>query len=522
MAYLKRERITMEKRVKLSDIEFSQLLPFLPDLYLILCHELYILGASDAYLEATLTSRESIMGKYIFDVFPDNPDAAEANATKNLRESLELVLKSKKPHKMALQHYDIPRPGGGFEEKYWSPLNQPVLDDNGEIICIVHKATDVTEQVLMEKENVKNKELVREKETEHLLLMRVLEALPQIAWTACPKGNVNYFNKKWYTYTGKDFEQSKNRGWLKAVHPDDLQITANKWEESISTGKTFLHEHRLFMASDNSYRWHLSTAKFIKDESKTIILWVGASTDIHEQKIRVEKNDEFIGIASHELKTPITGMKGYLQIVDMLLSEKRYEDAKPYLDKALESINKLNMLVSDLADATKINSGKLQLYITEFDLDSLVDDIAKQFQYTHPSHKIIIEGTLGQKVSGDKNRIEQVLINYLTNAIKYSPAADLVIITVEKQDNFVQVAIKDFGIGIPKDEVKKVFTKYYRVEDRSTRFSGLGLGLNIACEIIKRHNGKVWVESEEEKGSTFYFRIPLSAPALTSKLRNRS
>jgi signal transduction histidine kinase len=227
-----------------------------------------------------------------------------------------------------------------------------------------------------------------------------------------------------------------------------------------------------------------------------------------------KKKDDFIGIASHELRTPLTSIKAYLQVLDEI--ETRQPNKK-YIEKTIENVNKLLQLILDLLDVSKIQSGQLELDISEFNVDTLIDETLASYQIVSPNHKIIREGIpIEQTVVADKQRIEQVLINLLSNAVKYSPDEHTVIVNTSKTNSELTISIKDFGIGIPKEEQIKVFERFYRRKDLSNHISGFGLGLYICQDIIKRHHGKIWIESDG-KGAVFYFSLPLK-PVLAEAL----
>lgn len=226
----------------------------------------------------------------------------------------------------------------------------------------------------------------------------------------------------------------------------------------------------------------------------------------HEVSALSAKKDEFIALASHELKTPLTTIKGYLQIL-----AKKEQDAvgKLFVDKTLDQVGKLNSLIGDLLDISKIEAGKLQFNFDMFDLRKLLVDVLDTFPYTNKSHRIILQDIEGEFIiSADKQRIEQVIINLLTNAIKYSPKADQVFVSIQSSDDEVTVKIKDYGIGLKPADITKIFTRFYRADGIGS-VSGLGIGLHLTKEIIDRHNGKIGVISEFGIGSEFYFSLPL-------------
>src|SRR5665213_933610 len=210
--------------------------------------------------------------------------------------------------------------------------------------------------------------------------------------------------------------------------------------------------------------------------------------EIEYRKEAEKKKDEFISIASHELKTPLTSVKGYLQLLERSIDKGDIAVVKNRLFKVQDQLEKLNVLVADLLDISKIESGKLKFNKKYFSIDDLLHNIIDVMQQSNNDFKINLSGSVGEQVFGDEMRIEQVIVNFITNAIKYSPGTDEILIKVEICDNNLYIGVKDFGIGMAKEHQDKVFNKFYRVEETSLRFQGLGIGLYICAEIIERHN----------------------------------
>jgi len=229
-----------------------------------------------------------------------------------------------------------------------------------------------------------------------------------------------------------------------------------------------------------------------------------------EAQAASKRKDEFMSIASHELKTPLASVKAYVQLLDRSLAKD--ERIKGYLDRTLAQINKLNSLIVDLLDISRIENGRLKFNESLFNFNKLLKESVEMISQIYPDYKILVSGESNVLVRGDETRLEQVILNYMTNAIKYSPDIRELELHSSVQDNFLIVSVKDFGIGIPKENQADVFRKFYRVEGAAQRFQGLGVGLYICFEIIRRHNGKCWLESEVGKGSTFYFSLPIANP----------
>ncbi len=332
-------------------------------------------------------------------------------------------------------------------------------------------------------------------------LRSILESIPQIAFTAKSDGTIEFVNDKWFRYSDlqNDFPET---------HPKDKDLLKS-WEEVIKTGNTLDVEVRLKNPHKNIYRHHLLRAIPVKEDD-IIVKWVGTFTDIEEQKRAEIKKDEFISIASHELKTPLTSIKGYMQLLGRSLAKSNNDIALNYLNRTQIQVEKLNLLIADLLDISKIENGKLEFNYKEFELQNMLTNAIDVVQQTQEC-TIITKGTLNAVILGDENRIEQVIINYLTNAIKYSPKCEEVHVDTSYSDDkkSIIVSVTDFGIGISKELHNNIFKKFYRVEESSNRFQGLGIGLFICAEIINRHGGKYGVNSNPGKGSEFYFTIPI-------------
>jgi PAS domain S-box-containing protein len=376
----------------------------------------------------------------------------------------------------------------------------PIKDAHGNIIGASKIARDITKQKQIETKIAASEERFR----------LLANSMAQLIWTGDTDGNMNYFNQAVYEFSGMLFEELHTDGWLQMIHPDDRDENIKRWQHSIATGEDFIFEHR-FKKHDGTYRWQLSRALPQKDNSGNIQIWVGTSTDIHEIKESEHQKDFFISMASHELKTPITSIKGYVQIL-MTMYKERGDD---FLKNSLKTVNKqivtLTTLIADLLDLSKIKSGSLQLNMENFCLNELINEIVNEIQVIEPGCVIHFTPDKNTGVYADRGRIGQVLINFLTNATKYSPTCKDITVSTEINETELQVSVADSGIGISKSDQQKIFQRFYRVEGKDEKtFPGFGIGLFIAAEIIQRHNGKIGVDSEPGKGSVFYFSLPLT------------
>lgn len=229
-------------------------------------------------------------------------------------------------------------------------------------------------------------------------------------------------------------------------------------------------------------------------------------------KLLSEKKDEFIALASHELKTPLTTVSGYLQLLQTKASDST---SQLFIERSILQIAKLNSLVSDLFDISKVEAGRLQLNYEFFDMYRLLQEVTETYQHSCSTHQVVLQYK-GSKcvVEADRQRMEQVIINLITNAIKYSPNTDQVLIKLKQSKTELTVMVKDQGIGLSEEQQKKIFTRFYRAEGTSN-ISGLGLGLYLSNEIISRHHGKIYVKSKPGLGAEFYFSIPLKKDSIS-------
>lgn len=235
-----------------------------------------------------------------------------------------------------------------------------------------------------------------------------------------------------------------------------------------------------------------------------------AFEDITNRKQLEKQKDDFIGIVSHELKNPLTSIKIYAELLKKHHQQTKDERGSYFLSKMSEQMEKLTQLMASFVNVYKIQSGNLMLHKKSFLLDELISSVVSDFQYSTKSHVVECLGQSKAKIYADKERIEQVLVNLISNAIKYSPESDKVIVRSSQEGDSVNVSVQDFGLGIPKEEQGKVFERFFRVRGKKEKdIAGLGLGLYISFEIITQHKGKIWVESKLGKGSTFYFSLPV-------------
>src|SRR5476651_1026367 len=275
-----------------------------------------------------------------------------------------------------------------------------------------------------------------------------------------------------------------------------------------NTIEDFVVEHDF---KDIGQKTMLLNARTLRQGPNKTSLILLAIEDITERKQLEQQKDEFISIASHELKTPITSVKAYTQILGQRFQKAGDMKSAELIGKADSQLDKLTNLIGDLLDITKLEAGGIQFHESYFDFNELIENTVEELQRTTEKQHIVKELQPSRTVYGDHDRLGQVLTNFISNAIKYSPAADKIIVKTAIDKNNTTLRVQDFGVGLLQEDQAKVFERFYRVggPDQAT-YPGLGLGLYIASEIIKRHKGRVWVESKPGKGSTFCFSLPMT------------
>jgi PAS domain S-box-containing protein len=367
----------------------------------------------------------------------------------------------------------------------------------------------VNEQLLQLNQELESRVTERTKaltESEHRF-RNMMETIPQIAWTNTLDGKFVFYNRRWYDYTGISFEQTLATGLSTVIHPDDLKESTD-WFGLIRQ-KAEGGEYQLrIKRSDGLYRWHLVRIMPIKDERGEMQLWVGTATDIEELRLLQQQKDDFISIASHELKNPLTSLKAALQLLDRM-KEKPSASMSPMIVQANKSLDKVNVLVEDLLYASKLNQGQLHIEPQKILLSAVISDTCQLIR-AEGIYNLQTDGEMEVEVYADPVRIDQILTNFITNAIKYAPESKQIVIDIEKINGMAKVSVIDTGPGIPAEKQRFLFDRYYRVDNRGSQYTGLGLGLYICSEIIKAHHGQIGVHSEDGKGSAFWFTLPLS------------
>jgi PAS domain S-box-containing protein len=357
-------------------------------------------------------------------------------------------------------------------------------------------------------------EALREAEAARERFRFLAESMPQKIFTATPSGDVDYFNRQWMEFTGLTFNDIKGWGWTRFIHPDCLEDNLLSWRRSVETGEPFRFEHRVRRA-DGAYRWHLTRALAMRDADGKISMWIASNTDIHEQKEREEElrraNDDlqqFAFSASHDLQEPIRNVAIYSEIVADQYKDRLDDEGQQFLGFLTEGGRRLATLINDLLAYTRAGVALGEVtnvdseVVLQHTLSNLTEAIREnQAKVTHDSLPEVLMG---------EAHLQQIFQNLITNALKYrTEQPPLIHISATDLGSAWRISVEDNGIGIQSQYKEKIFGVFKRLH-RDEKYPGTGIGLAICQRVVERYGGRIWVESEPGKGSTFFFTIPRS------------
>lgn len=406
-----------------------------------------------------------------------------------------VALRTKRPQENRVM--GITKPNGNIT---WLQVNsQPLMDkDTNEIAGVVSSFFDITSDRKVTAD-------LRESESRFRLLA---EATPQMILIMNSHGEAEYLNPQWITFTGLQVPDLIKLGWQHVVHPEDVAVIIEKYNAIKLDGKAAEFESR-YKRADGIYRWHLNRFIPIKNEKGNVELWIGTATDVNDLKELQAQKDDFISIASHELKTPVTSLKASLQLLYRVKDNPAFKILAPLIEQSNKSLERVSILIEDLLDASKVNGGQLHLNKSTFILSKIIEDCCHHVR-SEGVYSIITRGDVEVEIYADAEKIDQVVVNFVNNAIKYAPSSKEIVVLIERMNTMVKVSVTDKGPGILPEKIRHLFDRYYRVDTSGIQYSGLGLGLYISSEIIKKHNGEIGVDSQLGKGSTFWFTLPLA------------
>ena len=382
----------------------------------------------------------------------------------------------------------------------------PIFGDDGQLVEWFGVASDVTAR--------------REAEAQKEELFRALvENLPELAWSAQPDGSIDYFNRRWYEYTGTTFEEVRGWGWQKVHAPETLPEVMRRLKHSLETGEPFEMVFPM-RGADGVFRWFLTRMQPLRDTHGEIVRWFGTNANVDEQrrqatalKEAVEARDIFLSVASHELKTPLTPMalrlQGLARVLDKQADSAFVQQVRSYTEGAKRQIDRLAALVNDLLDVSRISSGRFRMELEPTDLAALARDVVTRFEpeAQRAGSSLELHAPPSLSALSAKLRVEQVFTNLVDNAIKYG-AGKPISVTLEREGELARLTVVDQGIGVAPEHLSRIFERFERaVSERN--YGGLGLGLYISRTIVESLGGTIQVRSEPGRGATFLVELPL-------------
>lgn len=414
-------------------------------------------------------------------------------------EILDNVFTTGKPF-YGLEQKGIIEKNGVPVEGYFNFVYQPIKEDNGTVNSILQVVSEVTEEVNSRKE---------------------IADINTRLTIAIDAGSLGYTEVDLATGTMESNERFKKCFGRKPdeifSYPDLLEAMLPKYRENIrELVAAASKNHSIYQAEyeiawpDGSIHWIRAHGQARYDNTGTAVKLVGMVSDITELKADEQRKNDFIGMVSHELKTPLTSISAYVQMLQARAPIYNDPFVTNALDMANKQVKKMSKMISGFLDISRLESGKLRLDRQRFDLATLIKEVKEESIVTITTHKVIFAPVEEIFVFADRDKIGQVVNNFLTNAVKYSaPGTTINVACVAEKNNYALIAVQDEGRGISPEDQQRIFERYYRIKDQPATISGFGIGLYVCAELITQHNGKIWVDSEVGVGSTFNFSLPI-------------
>jgi two-component system sensor kinase FixL len=537
--------------------DFRRVFAASPGLLLLLTSDLTIVDASDAYLRATMTRRQDIVGCELFEVFPDNPGDPNATGVGNLAASLERVRNLRRPDAMAVQKYDVRRPDGAFEERFWSPLNTPVIGDFGEVEWIIHSVEDVTAVVHLAQEQMQaeafaeqqrrlvqqlrganealadNEKALRASEerfrglaedlkSQEARLLSILMTVPDAMVVIDERGSIQSFSHTAVRLFGYEPAEVLGRN-VSLLMPQpyrrehdgylDRHLTTGE-RRIIGTGRIVVGERK----DGSTFPMELQVGEVLLESQRQFTGFIRDLTEHRESERRLQElQAELLHVArltemgqmasslAHELNQPLSAASNYLSGALRLL--ERDETAR-----ALDGLRRAGGQIARTGDIIR----RLRAFVRKEEAARRVESVAQVVEEASAlalvgarSEGIRVEVRLGDEVPAamiDKIQVQQVLVNLIRNAIEAmasAPRRELTIATCKTADDRVEMSVADTGCGIAPAIREKLFQPF--VTDKAT---GMGVGLSLCRSIVEAHDGRLWAEDNPAGGATFRFTVP--------------
>jgi PAS domain S-box-containing protein len=471
-----------------SDAYFRSMVQQAPvGICVIRAKDLFISNVNDAYLELVGKHRADLENRTIWEAIPE---AAEYAPLMNnvIATGLPFVAKE---HELTLVH-------NGLQENVFIDFVYEPMKTGDRVEAIMVLGIDVTDKVIARRSIEDVEERIR----------LAVEAAEIGTFDLDLVNNTMLTSERFDTIFG--FE--KHQGWDKyreAIHPDDIANRDGAHEIALATGKLFYEVRVIY--PDESIHWiRVQGSVYFKDKDPIRIL--GTLLDITQVKRLEQQKDDFISIASHELKTPITSLKASLQLLDKLKENPASPIVPKLIEQSLRSMGKVSTLVDDLLNVSRSQDRELMLNKTVFNIYELLNSCCNHVRVAG-KYTLTLQGDTMMKIYADEHAIDQVIVNLVNNAVKYAPNSLEIFLKIESLADMVKISVRDTGPGVSTEKIPFLFDRYYQAQPGGFNNSGLGLGLYISAEIIRKHGGEIGVDSVLGEGSTFWFTLPAALPA---------
>jgi PAS domain S-box-containing protein len=504
--------------------DFQVLFRWVPGWYLVLEPDLTIVAASDAYLRATRTIREEIIGRGLFDVYSGPAEVPSTGGVSGLRASLEKVLRDRAPDRLVVARSDLLRSdpeAAASADRSWDLSNSPAFDDSGNLTHILHQVEDVTELVRLRELVATRREGERGLRESEGRFRAFADSMAPMAWMARPDGSISWYNRRWYDYTGTTSEQMAAQGWQSVHDPAVRLVMVEPWEEAIAGGEPFQMVVPI-RGADGQFRAFATDVQPMRDEAGRIAGWCGTQTDISEQREMAQRlrehdrrKDEFLAMLAHELRNPLAAISNATQVLKRTDQPEHREWGRGIIEA---NVTHLARMIDDLLDVSRVTRGRIQLRKQRLNVVTLVNSAVETVRplVEERKHRLTVSlETAPMLVEGDPTRLEQILVNLLNNAAKYTESGGRITLTAQAEPEEIVIHVEDNGIGMSPELLARAFDLFAQ-GDRSIARSegGLGIGLTLVKSLAEMHGGRIEATSDGPgRGSRFTVRLPAFRPA---------
>lgn len=501
--------LKLNEKLTTSEMSFRDLIMQAPVAMMLVKGDDYIVTMINVAMLELINKDVSIVGKPLFEELPELKGQRAANMLIDTYEK-------------GLRHSDEANPvtlkrNGHLEQGYFNFSYTPYVE-NGVVTGVIDMALEVTTQVLANQEQektIKEKIVLEENLRESEQRLRaILETMAEGVGVTDATGQMVYANPMAQQILGLKESEIKKRTYddplWQNLRIDGTPLPPEEHPMAImmSTKQPVFDCEIAVQPPDRDKIYVSINAAPMFDSTGNLTGGIGTFMDVTARRLASQGKDDFISIASHELKTPVTALKASLQLLQRTKTSLSEESRGKLLEQSVKSLDKLTKLIDDLLDTSRMDQGQLKLDKQSFVISELFEDCCSSLA-SSTDKKITYEGDVDWEVIADHQQIGQVMINFMNNAIKYAPESDILIRAVVFDRKEVMISVEDHGPGIPKEKIGHLFKRYYRTNYQGQKFSGLGLGLYICSDIIKTHGGRIGVESEVGKGTKFWFTLPL-------------